>query len=118
MPLGSGAASVHGGRPARPATVADLGITGDRPAGVVAATVAEHLLDTGVALWRTVVIVGEGPWAARVAGRARALGSRIIALGSDAGWADEHLGLAAPLQHRRPGPGPGPAAGLRRHRCG
>jgi hypothetical protein len=76
----------------RPATVADLGITGDRPAGVVAATVAEHLLDTGVALWRTVVIVGEGPWAARVAGRARALGSRIIALGSGARWADEHLG--------------------------
>ena len=76
----------------RPATVADLEITGDRPAGVVPATVAEHLLDTGVALWRTVVIVGEGPWAARVAGHARALGSRIVALGSAAGWADEHLG--------------------------
>jgi hypothetical protein len=76
----------------RPATVADLQITGDRPAGVVAATVAEHLLDTGVALWRTVVIIGEGPWAARVAGRARALGSRVVALGSAAGWADEHVG--------------------------
>ena len=76
----------------RPATVADLGMTGDRPAGVVPATVAEHLLDTDVPLWRTVVIVGAGPWAARVAGCARALGSRIIALGSAAGWADEHLG--------------------------
>jgi hypothetical protein len=75
----------------RPATAADLGMTGDRPAGVVAATVAEHLLDTGVALWRTVVIVGEGPWAPRVAARARALGSRIIALGSTAGWADERF---------------------------
>ena len=53
---------------------------GDRPAGVVPATVAEHLLDTGVALWRTVVIVGDGPWAPRVAERARRLGARIIAV--------------------------------------
>jgi Pyridine nucleotide-disulphide oxidoreductase len=75
----------------RPATAADLKLTGDRPAGVVPATVAEHLLDAGVALWRTVVVVGDGPWAPRVAERARRLGARIIAVGSDAAWADEHL---------------------------
>lgn len=76
----------------RPATVADLGVTGDRPAGVVAATVAEHLLEAGIGLWRTVVIVGDGPWAARIAHRARELGSRVLALGSTGAWADDHLG--------------------------
>jgi hypothetical protein len=75
----------------RPATVADLSVTGDRPAGVVAATVAEHLLDAGVSLWDTVVIVGDGPWAAHIAQRARELGSRIVALGGTAAWADDHL---------------------------
>ena len=75
----------------RPATPADLKMTGDRPAGVVPATVAEHLLEAGVALWRTVAVVGDGPWAPRVAERARRLGARIIAVGSDAAWADEHF---------------------------
>jgi hypothetical protein len=75
----------------RPATAADLGMTGDRPAGVIPATVAEHLLEAGAALWRSVVIVGDGPWAAPVAARASQLGARIIAVGGPAAWADEHL---------------------------
>ena len=51
----------------RPATAANLCIEGDRPAGVHAATVAEHLLRTGVRLWHTVVILGDGPWSQPVA---------------------------------------------------
>jgi NADPH-dependent 2,4-dienoyl-CoA reductase/sulfur reductase-like enzyme len=50
----------------RPGTALDLGITGERPAGVLPATVAEHLLTTGVALWRRPVIVGRGRWATRL----------------------------------------------------
>ncbi len=73
----------------RPATLADWRVTGDRPAGVVPATEAEHLLQTGVRLWTTVVVVGDGPWAASVARSARRLGTWVIAVSDDAGWADE-----------------------------
>jgi len=73
----------------RPATLADWRVTGDRPAGVVPATVAEHLLQAGVRLWATVVVVGDGPWAAPVARSARRLGTRIIAVSDHADWADE-----------------------------
>jgi hypothetical protein len=73
----------------RPATLADWRVTGDRPAGVVPATVAEHLLQAGVRLWATAVVVGDGPWAASVARSARRLGTRIIAVSDTAGWADE-----------------------------
>jgi hypothetical protein len=76
----------------RPATVAELRVTGDRPAGVLPATVAEHLLEAGVPLWGTVVIAGQGAWAAQVAGQAARLGSRVVALGNPALPADEHLG--------------------------
>jgi hypothetical protein len=87
----------------RPGTLADGRVTGDRPAGVVPATVAEHLLQAGVRLWSTVAVAGDGPWAAAVGRSARRLGSRVIAIGGDgaegavgavggawAEWADEH----------------------------
>jgi NADPH-dependent 2,4-dienoyl-CoA reductase/sulfur reductase-like enzyme len=73
----------------RPATLADGRVTGDRPAGVVPATVAEHLLQAGVRLWATVVVVGDGPWAASVARSARRLGTRVIAVSDHADWADD-----------------------------
>jgi flavin-dependent dehydrogenase len=75
----------------RPATVAELQVTGDRPAGVLPATVAEHLLEAGLPLWQTVVIVGQGAWATRVADQAASLGSRVVALGNTALRADEYL---------------------------
>jgi hypothetical protein len=77
----------------RPATLADWRVTGDRPAGVIPATVAEHLLQAGVRLWTTVVVAGDGPWAAPVARSARRLGTRVIAVSDRAAghadWADE-----------------------------
>ena len=51
-------------------------------------------------------------------GRARpALGSRIVALGSAAGWADEHLGRPTGAASSA-GTGSGRAAGIPRHLCG
>jgi 2-polyprenyl-6-methoxyphenol hydroxylase-like FAD-dependent oxidoreductase len=49
----------------RPATPIELGLAGDRPAGVVPATVAEHLLAQAAPIWRRPAIV-EGPWLAAV----------------------------------------------------
>ena len=78
----------------RPATAADLAIDGDRPAGVLPATVAEHLLHAGVKLWGTAVVVGDGPWAHHVGRACRTLGTRVVAVCADRGgasaWADEH----------------------------
>jgi hypothetical protein len=75
----------------RPATAANLCIDGDRPAGVHAATVAEHLLHTGVRLWHTAVILGDGPWSQPVATVCRRLGTRVIGIAERAPWADERV---------------------------
>jgi glycine/D-amino acid oxidase-like deaminating enzyme len=81
----------------RPATAANLCIDGDRPAGVYAATVAEHLLRTGVKLWRTAVILGDGPWSQPVATMCHRLGTRVIAIAARAPWADERIDPAPHL---------------------
>jgi thioredoxin reductase len=44
----------------RPRTLAELGIAGDRLAGVVASTVASHLIDARVNLGRRIMVVGAG----------------------------------------------------------
>jgi hypothetical protein len=78
-----------GGR--RPGTAADLRLVGDRPSGVVAATVAEHLLSTGVALWRAPLIIGAGRWAAHVSAQLKALRIPVTALVppvDESPWAD------------------------------
>jgi len=49
----------------RPSTAAELGIGGDRPAGLFSATVAIHLMEARVLLGQAVVLVGSGDWAAR-----------------------------------------------------
>ncbi len=51
----------------RPSTAAELGIGGARPAGVFSATVAIHLMEAGVRLGSSVVVVGSSDWAARAA---------------------------------------------------
>ena len=73
----------------RPATLANLAISGARPAGIVPATVAEHLLQTRTRLWTNVAVIGDGHWASEIAGRARQLGTRIIGIGASTPWADE-----------------------------
>lgn len=77
-----------GGR--RPATQADLGITGQRPAGVLPATVVEHLLTTRVALWKRPLIIGNDTWAAPLAATLRHAGCTVLGLG-ETDWADEHF---------------------------
>jgi NADPH-dependent 2,4-dienoyl-CoA reductase/sulfur reductase-like enzyme len=76
----------------RPATAADLFITGDRPAGILPTTVAHHLLAAQQRLWDRVAVIGDGPWASVVAEQARAAGTTVIAItkGCDPPpWADE-----------------------------
>jgi NADPH-dependent 2,4-dienoyl-CoA reductase/sulfur reductase-like enzyme len=70
----------------RPATTANLGLNGDRPAGVIAATVAEHLLQANVPLWRRVAVIGDGHWAETIASRC----DYVIGIGDSTPWADEH----------------------------
>ena len=75
----------------RPATAAELGLAGDRPAGVLAAQVARHLLETGAPLWRRAIVVGDGDDAAAAAQLIRAGGGSVTAVGGAAGgppWAD------------------------------
>lgn len=67
----------------RPGTALDLGITGERPAGVLPATVAEHLLSTGVPLWRRPVIVGRGRWASRLLPHLRRHGAQVNLIALD-----------------------------------
>jgi len=84
----------------RPATAADLHITGDRPAGVLPATVARHLLTAQNRLWRRLAVIGDGPWAGQVAAHARVGGSTIIAItpGCDPpDWADEAMTQATQI---------------------
>jgi len=76
----------------RPATAADLLITGDRPSCVLPATVAHHLLTAQNRLWRRVAVIGNGLWARTVAAHARAGRSAVVSItpGCDAPeWADE-----------------------------
>jgi hypothetical protein len=61
----------------RPATAAELGLAGDRPAGVLPVTVAKHLLEADPALWRRVAIVGDGPGAAEAAALLEAAGGTV-----------------------------------------
>jgi hypothetical protein len=84
----------------RPATAADLLITGDRPAGLLPATVAHHLLTAQNRLWRRLAVIGNGPWAGPVAAHARAGGSTIIAITPDCDapdWADEAITQATQI---------------------
>jgi hypothetical protein len=85
----------------RPATAADLSITGDRPAGILPATVAHHLLAVQQRLWDRLAVIGDGPWASAIAEQASGAGTTIIAVTRGCGappWADEattHAGQIA-----------------------
>lgn len=80
----------------RPATPAELRLAGDRPAGVVAASLAEHLVGARVTFGRAPLIYGVSHWSSLVAHRLHERGARIRVLGQPGAarpaWADEWLG--------------------------
>ena len=67
----------------RPATSAEIGLTGDRPAGIFPATVALHLLESGVSLWRNAAVVGNGLWASETIEAITKLGGKCTSIVSD-----------------------------------
>ncbi len=64
----------------RPATRAELGITGDRCAGVVPGSAASHLTRAGVLLGHRPIIVGSGEFALRCAREQLAAGASEVSL--------------------------------------
>jgi thioredoxin reductase len=62
----------------RPRGRAELGLTGPRPAGILPATVACHLSETGLLLGRRPAVIGGGDWAARALERLLHAGAEEI----------------------------------------
>ena len=85
---------------ARPATPAELRLAGDRPAGIISATVAEHLAGAHVVLGRRPVIVGVSHWAESVVQKLRRADVHIRVIGQPGSappaWGDEWLGTGVP----------------------
>ncbi|MFZ4504986.1 MAG: NAD(P)-binding protein [Microbacteriaceae bacterium] len=72
----------------RPSTAADLKISGDRPAGVIPATVAEHLLRSGEAIWDRPLLVGDEHWCAALSDQIHRYGGQVQGLKGSEAWAD------------------------------
>jgi glycine/D-amino acid oxidase-like deaminating enzyme len=93
----------------RPSTAAELKIAGDRPAGVLLASVAIHMMEAGVRLGNAVVVVGSSDWSRRAADHLKVQGARIstvversdAALGEEAwlGWRLEQVHGTARVSH-------------------
>lgn len=64
----------------RPSTQAELGIAGERLAGILPATVAVHLMEAEVQLGTTVAVIGTGDWACRAATALRRQHAGIVAV--------------------------------------
>ena len=62
----------------RPLGRAELGLTGPRPAGILPATVACHLSETGLLIGRRPAVIGGGDWAARALERLLHAGADTI----------------------------------------
>ena len=91
----------------RPATPAELRLAGDRPAGIVSATVAEHLLGARVRLGRLPLVYGVSHWAEPIAHHLHGQGLAVRVLGQPGAarpaWADEWLGTGVlRAAHGRP----------------
>jgi thioredoxin reductase len=69
----------------RPLGRAELGLTGPRPAGILPATVACHLSETGLLIGRRPAVIGGGDWAARALERLLHAGADTIELIAPAG---------------------------------
>jgi NADPH-dependent 2,4-dienoyl-CoA reductase/sulfur reductase-like enzyme len=89
---------------ARPATAAELGLVGERGAGVFAATVAQHLLETRAVRWDRPVVIGNSWWAPEIAAHMHALGAYVTAVlprpSPSPKWADETWSGWTPLRMR------------------
>jgi thioredoxin reductase len=68
---------------ARPRGRPQLGIAGDRPAGVMPATAACHLAENGLPVGRDVIVYGGGDWAHRAAAELGHAGARVTVLAPD-----------------------------------
>jgi thioredoxin reductase len=79
--LAAGALVIAAGT--RPQGRAQLGITGDRPAGVTVATAACHLAENGLPIGRDVVVYGGGDWAHRAAEELLHAGARVTVVAPD-----------------------------------
>jgi len=84
----------------RPSTAAELGVGGDRPAGVYSAPVAIHLMEAGARLGNAVVMVGSSDWSARAADHLARQRADVVAVletgetprpGTKRIWWDWHL---------------------------
>ncbi|HYM50439.1 MAG TPA: hypothetical protein VET65_07665 [Candidatus Limnocylindrales bacterium] len=64
----------------RPSTPAELGIAGERLAGVLPATVAAHLMEAQVRLGTVVAVVGSSDWGRRVAAALAGQRAQVIAV--------------------------------------
>lgn len=63
---------------ARPLGRAELGLAGPRPAGILPATVACHLSETGLLIGRRPAVLGGGDWACRAASHLLAAGAEMV----------------------------------------
>ncbi len=74
---------------ARPQGRAELGITGPRPAGIVAATVACHLAENGLPVGLLPLVLGGGDWARAGADALLDAGARQVTIVAPDGWLGE-----------------------------
>jgi thioredoxin reductase len=63
---------------ARPLSRAELGLAGPRPAGILPATVACHLSETGLRVGSQPVVIGGGDWASRAISRLLEAGAESV----------------------------------------
>jgi pyruvate/2-oxoglutarate dehydrogenase complex dihydrolipoamide dehydrogenase (E3) component len=81
----------------RPATRGELGIAGDRFAGVLPGSAALHLTESGVLLGHRAVIVGAGTLAASCLRALRAAGTERVTVVAPDGVLDDEAGTADAL---------------------
>jgi|tagenome__1003787_1003787.scaffolds.fasta_scaffold20976244_4 hypothetical protein len=86
---------------ARPRGRAELQIAGDRPAGVVAATVACHLAENGLPVGLRPAVLGGGDWAVRSAQRLLEAGAHRVTVIAPDGMRLPPPGGAVEVRERR-----------------
>lgn len=83
----------------RPLGRAELGLAGARPAGVMPATVACHLAESGLLAGRRPIVLGGGDWAERATRELLAAGARSVSVVAPDGLLRSFPGSAAVHVH-------------------